>query len=143
MSSFSIIAIAHKRAAKSILETVEMIAGKQQNIAAISFNEEMSESELMEVINNKIITLNQKDGILFLVDMYGGTPFKVAYSLSLKNQNYSIISGLNIPMLLEASIFKDSVSELSVFTEQVKSAGLNSIRTSNNSFVQNDFNLDE
>jgi len=43
-------------------------------------------------------TLNQKDGVLVVTDMYGSTPSNIATKLAA--DNVTIITGLNLPMLL-------------------------------------------
>jgi len=43
-------------------------------------------------------TLNQEDGVLVVTDMYGSTPSNIATKLAA--DNVTIITGLNLPMLL-------------------------------------------
>lgn len=43
-------------------------------------------------------TLNQDDGVLVVTDMYGSTPSNIATKLAA--DNVTIITGLNLPMLL-------------------------------------------
>jgi len=43
-------------------------------------------------------TLNQEDGVLVVTDMYGSTPSNIATKLAA--ENVTIITGLNLPMLL-------------------------------------------
>jgi len=43
-------------------------------------------------------TLNQEDGVLVITDMYGSTPSNIATKLAA--DNVTIITGLNLPMLL-------------------------------------------
>lgn len=43
-------------------------------------------------------TLNQDDGVLVVTDMYGSTPSNIATRLAA--DNVTIITGLNLPMLL-------------------------------------------
>ena len=48
------------------------------------------------------------NGILFLADVAGGTPFKTCVLLSQEIENSKVISGTNLPILLEAVMKRDT-----------------------------------
>ena len=45
-----------------------------------------------------------------MVDLLGGTPYN-ASSMEMENSNINVITGLNMPMLLEALLFRDETLE--------------------------------
>ena len=45
--------------------------------------------------------LDQDPKILFLVDLFGGSPFNAASILAFDNVNIDVVTGVNLPMLLE------------------------------------------
>ncbi|ELV05414.1 PTS sugar transporter subunit IIA [Brachyspira hampsonii] len=110
--STAIVIISHGRTAEALLETVEMICGKQKNTAAVNFYMDMDNLILMENCKNKISFLDIEEGIIFFVDIFGGTPFNTAYILSKTYKNSYIISGVNIPMLIEAYEIRNDNIEL-------------------------------
>ena len=59
-----------------------------------------------EVIMKNVMTIEQKDGVIILTDMFGGTPSNLAISL-LGRPNLEVIAGVNLPMLIKlASVRK-------------------------------------
>lgn len=42
-----------------------------------------------------------------MVDLFGGTPSKVASLIALQNPGVEIVSGVNLPMLIQVAIEKD------------------------------------
>ncbi|MEY8292663.1 PTS mannose/fructose/sorbose family IIA subunit [Carnobacteriaceae bacterium 52-44] len=97
-----IIVTSHGDLCEGILDSYEMLAGKNENIIAIPLREnDTGEFE------NKITELVKSidDDILVLCDIYGGTPYNVSYYLYLEQSNrLRVVSGLNLPMLLETGL---------------------------------------
>lgn len=95
-----------------------MIAGDYKNIMAIPFYEDDDLLDFKSVLQNKIEELAKVDDeVLIFVDLYGATPFnfvgQIFEELKNKNINIRVISGMNLPMILE-SVFLLETGELSV-----------------------------
>lgn len=94
-----IIAISHGPYAKSLIESVEMVYGKQEKLEAICLGKDESIESLQERIKDTIKKLGLKK-ILIIVDLLGGTPYN-ATSIKLEDPNVNVITGLNMPMILK------------------------------------------
>lgn len=94
-----IIVISHGPYAKSLIESVEMVYGKQEKIEAICLGKDESIESLQERIKDTIKKLSLKK-ILIIVDLLGGTPYN-ATSIKLEDPNVNVITGLNMPMILK------------------------------------------
>ncbi|PJI09219.1 MULTISPECIES: PTS sugar transporter subunit IIA [Clostridium] len=94
-----IIAISHGPYAKSLIESVEMVYGKQEKLEAICLGKDESIESLQERIKDTIKKLDLKK-ILIIVDLLGGTPYN-ATSIKLEDPNVNVITGLNMPMILK------------------------------------------
>lgn len=105
-----IIICTHGKTGIETLNSVEMILGSQSNIKAVEFLESYSPEDIMDKFNSKISEFTDVNNILFLVDIKGGTPFNVAVRYTLENKNAKILTGVNIPMLIEAAMSKDANS---------------------------------
>lgn len=103
-----IIICTHGKTGIETLNSVEMILGPQSNIKAVEFLESCSPEDIMDKFNSKISEFTDVNNILFLVDIKGGTPFNVAVRYTLENKNAKILTGVNIPMLIEAAMSKDA-----------------------------------
>ncbi len=99
----------HGKLAIEILKTIELIIGKQKNIKAIKFLTGENVENIIKKYKKCFTKLNIKKGIIFFVDILGGSPFNAANRiLNYKNNiNGEIISGTNIPMLLETLMSRD------------------------------------
>ncbi|MDF2882345.1 MAG: system fructose subfamily transporter subunit [Clostridiaceae bacterium] len=94
-----IVAISHGVYAKELINSIEMIYGKVDKIKAICLDKTESVESLNGKIEHEIKELNV-DEVLILVDLLGGTPYN-ASSLWIKDPNINVITGINMPMLLE------------------------------------------
>ncbi|XFE28449.1 PTS sugar transporter subunit IIA [Listeria innocua] len=54
--------------------------------------------------------LSDGEEILFLVDVYGGTPYNAAAQVVYGRAFADILTGVNLPMVLEAAINKNQLS---------------------------------
>lgn len=48
-----------------------------------------------------IAEMDTKNGVIFLNDLFGGSPYNAACRLAIGNENYGIVTGVNLPMLIE------------------------------------------
>lgn len=55
--------------------------------------------DIRQRLQERLIGLDQGNGILILTDMFGSTPSNLACAVS-KHDNVRIVSGLNLPMLI-------------------------------------------
>ena len=94
----------HGGMAEGILESVEMLIGKQENLTAITFGKEMGVDELEECFQKEIVDVSEKNQYLILCDLKGGTPFNTASRFSFKNENVAVMYGMNLPLVITASL---------------------------------------
>ena len=120
-----IIAISHGPFSRALIKSVEMVYGKQDKVEAISLDPGESVETLKNRIN-EIIKEFQVDEVLVMVDLLGGTPYN-ASSLEIENSNINVITGLNMPMLLEILPFRNETLEKisSIATEAGKNGIVN------------------
>jgi len=118
----------HGMFSEELLKSAEMIFGSQENVGCITFKPGEGIENLVCQYNELIKELNCDDGVLFMVDLFGGSPFNAASILAIKNDNMEIVTGVNLPMLLEVFGSREfsNVSELLAIAQD---AGKDSIRT--------------
>lgn len=105
----------HGVAAEQLLRTTEMLIGEQDNVSFIDFVPGENADTLFDKYNQKLTELDTTAGVLFLVDTWGGSPFNAASRIVNEHENYEIITGVNVPMLVETFMCRDdnpSMSEL-------------------------------
>ena len=91
--------ITHSRLAKELLEAAGFIVGSVEAAECISIETAKDSKKLRNMIKKELDSLNQGDGVLVLVDMFGGTPSNLALSF-LQKDSVEVVTGVNLPMLL-------------------------------------------
>lgn len=97
-----IIIASHGDFANGILQSGEMIFGKQENVKAVTLMPSEGPDDVKAKMKEAIASFDNQDEILFLVDLWGGTPFNQANSLFEEHKDkWAIVAGMNLPMLIE------------------------------------------
>lgn len=101
-----ILLVSHGRMAEGMLDTLGMVMGEAEQLDHVSLvmgeDYEVFESQIAQ----KTRDLNDGDGVLALVDLFGASPFnvtqKVAHALEGEGVRIRIVSGMNLGILAEA-----------------------------------------
>lgn len=97
----SIIIGTHGLLSEELLKSCEMIFGTQSNVSTVTFLPGEGLDDLITKYNFALSSLDSTDGILFMVDIFGGSPFNAASLIALENENIEVVAGVNLPMLIE------------------------------------------
>ncbi|MFP1725007.1 PTS mannose transporter subunit IIAB [Lonsdalea quercina] len=130
--SIAIILCTHGATAGPLLNTAEMILGKQDNVGWIDFVPGENAETLLEKYQTKLGELDTAQGVLFLVDTWGGSPFNAASRLVTDKENHEVVTGANIPMLVETFMARDddpSFADLVAIALEAGRAGVKALKT--------------
>ncbi|MDG6301150.1 PTS mannose transporter subunit IIAB [Glaesserella parasuis] len=127
--SIAIIIATHGVAAEQLLKTTEMLIGEQSDVATIDFvpgeNAETIMAKYQEKLANELAHCDQ---VLFLVDTWGGSPFNAANRVSEGKENMDIVTGVNVPMLVETFMARDDGPSLAELVEVALETGRLGVR---------------
>lgn len=130
--SIAIIIATHGVAAEQLLRTTEMLIGEQENVAFIDFVPGENAETIMGKYQEKLATdLAHCDQVLFLVDTWGGSPFNAANRVAEGKDNMDIVTGVNVPMLVETFMARDddpSLQELVAIALETGRTGVRALR---------------
>lgn len=118
----------HGKFSEELLRTSEMIFGKQENVATVTFEPGEGTEELVAKYESTLKSLDTKDGVLFMVDLFGGSPFNAASRIAINNKDMDILTGVNLPMLLETYGLRQ-VLEMKDIISMAKSAANEGIKS--------------
>ncbi|GBF10191.1 PTS sugar transporter subunit IIA [Tepidibacillus sp. HK-1] len=106
----------HGNYATGLQNSIELLAGKNDDLYFIDFTANDTDLTLKEKMAN-VVKENQDSQILFICDILGGTPFKVAAEIANDHDYMEVVAGCNIASILEALFQKEtlSISELADF----------------------------
>lgn len=126
----NILLLSHGKLAEEFLNTIKLIMGELQGVHAIGLGASEGIEDFMNRIVNEYSKINNSDEILVLTDLYGGTPTNAAiYGLLKRYENLEILTGINLPLLLEAIIRRNEpVIELISSLKKAGSEGIINIR---------------
>ena len=100
----SIVLASHGTFSEGIKMSGQMIFGPQQDVAAVTLMPEMGPDDLRAKILEAVDGFEEKDQVLFLVDLQGGTPW-TQISLLLDEpgpEKWVAVGGMNLPMVISA-----------------------------------------
>lgn len=99
-----IVLASHGHFAEGIKESGQMIFGPQENVAAVVLTPDMGPDDMHQKLLDAIATFDDQEHVLFLVDLWGGTPFnQISKILGEQNKpDWVAITGLNLPLLVSA-----------------------------------------
>ncbi|MBP7793097.1 MAG: PTS sugar transporter subunit IIA [Candidatus Goldbacteria bacterium] len=106
-----IIIASHFTLAESLKETIELIIGKRENVSSASLSKNEKVENFSERLKNEVIKLNKDSGVIIFTDMFGGTPSNIALSLFAGDDDVKIISGFNLPIVIEAIMHSSKNSD--------------------------------
>jgi PTS system mannose-specific IIB component len=102
--SIGIVIASHGEFAEGIHQSGSMIFGEQEKVQTVTFMPSEGPDDLRAKIDAAIATFDADDEILVLADLWSGSPFNQASAVLAENpdRNIAIITGLNLPMLIQA-----------------------------------------
>ncbi|MFM1514960.1 PTS fructose transporter subunit IIBC [Helcococcus ovis] len=124
--STAVLVTAHGKFSEGILSTIEMIAGKFENVKNVNF----LEGENFETIDKKLVeaynSFSNYDHIIIITDLMGGTPFNRSVMNFGSNENTRVLAGLNFAMLFTAITTQNDNIDLLV--NEILESGKESIK---------------
>ncbi|MGX7419970.1 PTS sugar transporter subunit IIA [Carnobacterium gallinarum] len=117
----------HGDFSKGLYQAIEMIAGKQENLHTVLFTLEDTPLSYQNKLKKVLKLNNQPEKVLFFTDLLGGTPFKVCAELAMEQENWSVLSGTNLGMLLEGVALRTFMDNPLLLSKQIQQAGCENI----------------
>ena len=91
----------HARLASAFVEAVEMVAGAQDQVAAVAVDAGASPDELDQRLQTAIGRVDAGAGVIVMTDLFGGSPANLSLARMIPGR-VEVVSGLNLAMLLKA-----------------------------------------
>lgn len=105
----------HGEFSKGLMSSLNMIAGEQEGVVAVNFEENVNLEKYQEILKEQVENLlKENEGVLIFTDLLGGTPFRTSMLVATEFENVEVMTGTNLPMLLEGTAlrFTDNVKEI-------------------------------
>lgn len=105
-----IILSGHGGFASGLEQAMKQILGEQPQFIAIDFPEASTTALLTSQMEQALAQLDPQQEVVFLTDLLGGTPFRVASTLALQQPGREVITGTNLQLLLEMVLERDGLN---------------------------------
>ncbi len=124
--SIGVVIVGHGDLGQALVGSASLILGEQTNIAAVSLSPQDNLESCHSALMNGIEQLDTSQGLIVLADLFGGTPCNAA-ALGQRERPYPVVAGVNLPMLLEVLLNRDSVASADELNSIALEAGCKSI----------------
>ena len=94
--------VTHRQLGEALIDAAGFILGSRpEAVVSVSIDINEKVDALRSDVAKAIKNVRQKEGVLILTDMFGGTPSNLSYSF-LEEGKVEVISGVNLPILIKA-----------------------------------------
>lgn len=121
-----ILIVTHGSFGGELIRSAEIIMGEQKDHDYLCLRHNDSVTLLQEEIRRKAQSLDKGKGVLVLTDIFGGSPSN-SVAIALRDKGYYCLTGVNLPMLLEAFSLRDSLT-IEMLAKQCQSSGVEGIK---------------
>ena len=117
--------VTHYQLASEFLRAVTLIRGPLDHFRAVGLDPQETPKDMRARIEKAIHEVDRGEGVLLLVDMFGGTPSNLSLAF-LEERRVEVVTGVNLPMLVKMAGLKDALS-LNETAELARDYGRNNI----------------
>ncbi len=131
-----VVIVTHYHLAEEFLQALRLIVGEVNNLMAVGLDPSTSPEEMRDQIDKAVREVDQGQGVLMLVDMFGGTPSNLCLSF-LEEDRIEVVTGLNLPMLVKVVQLKEPMP-IQEIAALIREYGRRNIRVASELLAGND-----
>lgn len=124
-----VIVAAHGKLAAELVNSSEMVFGEVEGLHGVTFVPGEGQDTLVEKYEAIIAECDPADSVLFLVDLFGGSPYNAAARVAAKRPQDDIVTGVSLPMLLEVLDAKDDAKSAEELASTAKEVGVMAVKS--------------
>lgn len=119
----NIILATHGNLSYEFKKTAELIVGEISNVNCFGMTKEKSNAQGKKELE-ELISTSDESNLIILTDLFGGSATNICMELLLQGHHFSLISGLNLPMLLTLLTSDSDSIGVAELIAQLKDAGI-------------------
>ncbi|EPD78583.1 PTS sugar transporter subunit IIA [Atopobium sp. oral taxon 199] len=104
-----IVIIGHADFSKGMRSAIELLAGNSPQLETLDLYPGDNPLEFKNKAIVAIDSVNMGDGVLVLIDLFGGTPCNTVAQL-LESKDIYAVAGINLPLAIQAVFARDEMS---------------------------------
>ncbi|AMD86813.1 PTS sugar transporter subunit IIA [Actinomyces radicidentis] len=123
----AVIVAAHGRLAEGLVASSAMIAGPQEDLVSVTFEQSEGPDDLLAKYA-AAVEGSPSDQYLLLVDLLGGSPYNAAARFAAERDDADVVTGVNLPMLIEVLGRRMVGADLAELVEVARTSGANGVK---------------
>jgi mannose/fructose/sorbose-specific phosphotransferase system IIA component len=124
-----IVVVGHGRLAEGVLHAARMIVGELGGVRGVSLREMDDVEGLLGRVEAAVDEVAVGgEGVLILVDLFGASPFNVSARLARGRDDLEVVTGVNLPMVLELVVRREG-RKLAELTAIARRSGVEGVHT--------------
>lgn len=123
----AVIVAAHGRLAEGLVASSAMIAGPQEDLVSVTFEQSEGPDDLLAKYA-AAVEGSPSDQYLLLVDLLGGSPCNAAARFAAERDDADVVTGVNLPMLIEVLGRRMVGADLAELVEVARTSGANGVK---------------
>ncbi len=116
-----LVIVTHGDLALELRRAMEHVVGPQEYVETVCIGPDDDMERRRDDIRSAVDRMSQKNGVILLSDMFGGTPSNLAISMLAENR-VEVLAGVNLPMLIKLAEARRTAT-LAEAAERAKDAG--------------------
>lgn len=116
-----LVIVTHGQLAVELRRATEHVVGPQEAVETVCIGPDDDMEHRRDDIGEAIKSVSQKNGVIILTDMFGGTPSNLAISM-MREGEVEVLAGVNLPMLIKLAEARKTAT-LEEASEKAKDAG--------------------
>jgi mannose/fructose/sorbose-specific phosphotransferase system IIA component len=122
-----LVVVCHGALAEGLINAMELIIGSQPEVVALRLDEADSIDGLEAQVEAAVQERQAGQEVLILVDLFCASPFNVSARVAMRNLGVEVITGVNLPMLLETALGRENVPVVEL-VKIARDAGAGSVK---------------
>jgi mannose/fructose/sorbose-specific phosphotransferase system IIA component len=122
-----IVVITHGPLADGLVTSLKFFSGDTDQLTHVILQDEDSPEDFLKRLKDAVTQVDTNEGIVILSDILGGTPSNQALMFSMNRADVRVVSGVNLMMLIEATLSRAVISDLDDFVSKIIQSGKESI----------------
>ena len=131
----NLIVATHGKMSQETVNLTKMVLGESEQLDFVTFVPGEGPEDLIKKYHDIIAEYNS--------DLFGGSPYNAACRVVAETKNTDVITGVNVPMLLEVLDAREETNDVAELVQIAKNSGINGIKIFSELFVDNSDDGDE
>lgn len=126
-----IVVMTHGSFSGGVVDACEVVTGPVTQTETLSLRREDNVDDFRAAFGRAVEKVDAGDGVLVLTDILGGSPCNVAAMALRERGDLQVLTGLSLPMLLEALMGREQASSVEELAKGCRAAALEGVKRVN------------